>query len=1465
MRWLPWFLILAMISSLAVAQNRVRSAPLIEIQPVQAPMAGGGSTPMWEKQGVVSGSVNDIFRFPSQVDIWIATEAGIYSSWDPYDNTISWSSYNNGLVDLSVKKLTGVNGTPDGALAALAGDGVYGKISYDPGWVWADTAGLEDGSGNQVGYRDAVSIAMAPGWAMSTWDVYLAIRGVGIFTRTFSNNMGQGSWVGPTVTERLLDPDGAESGMNNWEVTGSWYIDSCWYYSPGHAYKAGQVGSACYYFYDNNEWSTLTLAAPIDLGSMPGHGYHLYYNEYYDTRAQDFCTPQISTDGGMIWSNLLPPYSGPPFGWSFRDIDLSSYTGNNVKIRFLFTSDSADTAEGWYLDEIEISRETVQSNDWVLMDTQGLNLNLNDIFYDVDRDLLFAATETSGPDEGNIFAWDGSTWSALATTNIDYLSVTGVPYDSMYGTSGPFDVLAGTRDEGVFLYDGSSFTPYCGGVGFSIPAGDFIDVSVDPQTGAKSVAATREEIYALDSCATGEPYMAFPGFRGFPKSVHSDACQGSGGGGGILVGTVGTGLVVQDCDAPAAPPIPLGNEGQMAAATDPILTKNVSRLAISPTNPPVFFASSLTDGMYKSRYGIWNDPAGLGGSGYFVRYFYDPRVPAGTPSGVKGTCVAIHPAFDDSQPVESPGKQTLYLGTTRNGIYRSDDGGSSWIWLNTFPPGDPVVDIVLSPGFSSDSTLFAMTRLAKVYRSEDAGLTWALEVSFPQPPNNTVVPIGYDLEISPSFPSDDVLFAATVDGLYKRTGQSSWSNVTSAQFPGIPILSVAVSPFFDNGYMGTNSEYTSVMAGSSGLGLLYSVEKGSVGSYAQVQIGSTGIIPIVRMHPALDANSTPDLLTYFYGVSYNATIGTVEGLYWTSLNQAQGTWTAPVDADPFMNFWNTKITDLAFDPRFHRGSSSSLYLYAGTANNKIWRCSQETSQWEKIDGFYNLPPEITDLTVKPDEPAIVAAASRGYGVMISFDSGLSYYPAGSVRRSDGTVVHDIFVVSLTDTPLGGGAASLIAGTKEDGAFWREFETSSPLYSDLWGLSTGLTTGEVYDVEYRGPYCEMWAGADSGTYLSSDYGRTWTFDAPSGFSNVYEIGDCYTPKRALNGFTWGARAGVKAPARASGDGSAWLKIGEGSWTVQATAGLDTDCDFEAIHQDSIGVVSAGTVFLGCAYSPTSPWIRVYRGEGCPTVGEPSGTCAWEASDEGMEGTSGAVEAFAKSSNGLLVGVSESSVGAGDGGVFFTDTHSKGYAWVDVSQNGYAMNCKSSTTLTSSGTTLYSGTSCEGAYASTSIDTEGINPVAYYTWGQDEWDDAAFSFDDRSCCDMTGYSWDFSGTFESGPTVVYHYGAGEVVLPTLWGSNASGSDDYTGSLDTPVYIAYLSDVVWSGSDVTVTWERLASDTGFSYEVYRDTDPDGSGRALVQTIPAGDGTWCDAVTCWYTFTDGAAFACYRVRVVP
>jgi photosystem II stability/assembly factor-like uncharacterized protein/DNA-binding beta-propeller fold protein YncE len=123
------------------------------------------------------------------------------------------------------------------------------------------------------------------------------------------------------------------------------------------------------------------------------------------------------------------------------------------------------------------------------------------------------------------------------------------------------------------------------------------------------------------------------------------------------------------------------------------------------------------------------------------------------------------------------------------GIWKSADRGWSWRMANTGLGDLAVTDLSISPAFAADRTLFATTRHGGLFRSTDGGKTWLslrgrylLSDSYAQP--GAVV-------ISPTYDQDRIVFVGH-GGLQRSVdGGETWATV----FPQTP-ESLVLSPAF---------------------------------------------------------------------------------------------------------------------------------------------------------------------------------------------------------------------------------------------------------------------------------------------------------------------------------------------------------------------------------------------------------------------------------------------------------------------------------------------------------------------------------------------------------------------------------------------------------------------------------------------------------------------------------------------
>ena len=195
---------------------------------------------------------------------------------------------------------------------------------------------------------------------------------------------------------------------------------------------------------------------------------------------------------------------------------------------------------------------------------------------------------------------------------------------------------------------------------------------------------------------------------------------------------------------------------------------------------------------------------------------------AGIGSGLRASWVRAF-AIDQLNP------QTVYAGTSADGVFKSTDGGSTWTATGTDFPPYPVNSMLVD----STGAVFVASD-AGLFRSVDGGASWALlplwmPVSalaidsashtvyagapewypagvFSSPDGgdtwtDTGLPVG--IAVSSLAVSQSVIYAGTSNGVFKHAG-GSWAPASADIHE--PVTSVAVDPDHpDVAYAGTNS------------------------------------------------------------------------------------------------------------------------------------------------------------------------------------------------------------------------------------------------------------------------------------------------------------------------------------------------------------------------------------------------------------------------------------------------------------------------------------------------------------------------------------------------------------------------------------------------------------------------------------------------------------------------------------
>lgn len=132
--------------------------------------------------------------------------------------------------------------------------------------------------------------------------------------------------------------DDAESGIGRWDTT-RFKVSTSRYHSATHSFRADSSSSMS---------ASLTSANPISVQA----GDSLTYWRWVSTESDyDYFYAEVSADGGASWTNL-ETLDGAYTTWTRKAYSLNAYAGQQVLVRFRYTTDGYILAGGVYLDDI---------------------------------------------------------------------------------------------------------------------------------------------------------------------------------------------------------------------------------------------------------------------------------------------------------------------------------------------------------------------------------------------------------------------------------------------------------------------------------------------------------------------------------------------------------------------------------------------------------------------------------------------------------------------------------------------------------------------------------------------------------------------------------------------------------------------------------------------------------------------------------------------------------------------------------------------------------------------------------------------------------------------------------------------------------------------------------------------------------------------------------------------------------
>lgn len=143
-----------------------------------------------------------------------------------------------------------------------------------------------------------------------------------------------------------------ENGLFHWETGGTnnlWNWTSVSAHSGTFSLTDSPLGS-----YRNNTDSWAGIKESFDLTDAENPQVSFWHK--YQFWSGDTGFVEINTDGSKGWERISPAFVGIQTEWTQVSIPLDSYIGHSsVKFRFHFTSDNTGTADGWYIDDVQIN------------------------------------------------------------------------------------------------------------------------------------------------------------------------------------------------------------------------------------------------------------------------------------------------------------------------------------------------------------------------------------------------------------------------------------------------------------------------------------------------------------------------------------------------------------------------------------------------------------------------------------------------------------------------------------------------------------------------------------------------------------------------------------------------------------------------------------------------------------------------------------------------------------------------------------------------------------------------------------------------------------------------------------------------------------------------------------------------------------------------------------------------------
>lgn len=374
------------------------------------------------------------------------------------------------------------------------------------------------------------------------------------------------------------------------------------------------------------------------------------------------------------------------------------------------------------------------------------------------------------------------------------------------------------------------------------------------------------------------------------------------------------------------------------------------------------------------------------------------------------------------------GRAYACTGGTESGFSVTADAGSIWNQISLINTQlNNIVDVIPSPAFDSDNTLFLQTFGVEysLWRSTDAGVRW--ERIF-----NTALPDADGLDmvrISPQFGSSGVIYLIGTS----KGNPVIWKSTDRGQSFSSPVscFDTKTLSYFTPNQCVVTDDSSLILGCYDGTRSAVYRTTNSGGSFATKSIMGSGVLHSLAISPD-------------YANDRTVLAGNRAGWIYYSDDNGESFVTLPGDAAaaPLSGY-----VSAAFDPDF--STNHTVYAASDTAGKGIWRfVIGESTGWENIDSTLPAGGIISSLGLSADGLLYASNNKAGGGVERCLNPALAKPDFETVTRGLDTTVRlsnlkisgdNLWVIDkannrlLTFSDTAGGRVTLIEPADETGS------------------------------------------------------------------------------------------------------------------------------------------------------------------------------------------------------------------------------------------------------------------------------------------------------------------------------------------------------------------------------------------------------------------------------------------------